>query len=190
MGKSKTRYILINVAKALIWLMAFAAIYIIFKKYVNIDFLNRLQPLFDNEILILMIFLTSEIVVGIIPPEIFIIWALRNEIFIEFIALVALLSVISYMAGIVGYLIGMYLNRSIYYRLIKRKFLSRLDERLQSFGIYLILIAALTPLPFSGVSMLIGSVRFPFKRFVFFSLSRFLRFIIYAYVFWNLDMNI
>ena len=91
----KTRYILINAGKALAWLAVFALIYIIFKKYVEIDFLDRLKPLFDNESLILLIFLASEIVVGIIPPEVFIIWALRNDHFGEFISLVALLAVIS-----------------------------------------------------------------------------------------------
>ena len=88
MRQMKTRYILINAGKALAWLAVFALIYIIFKKYVEIDFLDRLKPLFDNESLILLIFLASEIVVGIIPPEVFIIWALRNDHFGEFISLI------------------------------------------------------------------------------------------------------
>lgn len=190
MRQMKTRYILINAGKALAWLAVFALIYIIFKKYVEIDFLDRLKPLFDNESLILLIFLASEIVVGIIPPEVFIIWALRNDHFGEFISLVALLAVISYLAGVTGYLIGLYLNRSLFYRFIKRRFLTKLDQRLQAFGIYLIIIAAMTPLPFSGVCMLIGSVKFPFRKFLLFALTRFVRFGLYAWVFWQIDPNI
>ncbi len=190
MRNSKAYYVLFNLAKGLLWLGIFVLIYILFKKYINIDFLGWLQPMFDNEPLIIFIFLASEMVVGIIPPEIFIIWALRDDLLYEFIYQVSILAIISYAAGIVGYIIGHYLNRSIFFRWIKRRFLTKLDKRLQTFGMYLIIIAAMTPLPFSGVSMLIGSVRYPFKRFVLFALSRFARFGLYAIVFWQIDPNI
>lgn len=190
MKQHQIRYILYNIFKALIWLSVFAVVYILLEEYVDIDYLDRLQPIINNEILILSIFLVSEVVVGIIPPEVFIIWALRNDHLGEFISLIAILTIISYLAGIAGYFIGHNLNRSLYFRFIKRRFLSKLDNQLQTFGIYLIVIAALTPVPFSGVSMLIGSVRFPFKRFALFALSRLLRFIVYAFIFWKLDPNI
>ena len=65
----------------------------------------------------------------------------------------------------------------------------RLDKRLEMFGIYLILIAALTPLPFSAVCILIGSVRYSFGRFALLATSRFIRFGIYALVFWEANIN-
>ena len=190
MKEKKIRYVIINSFKALLWLAAFVIIYIVFKKYVDIDFLKWLQPLFDNEMLILLIFLASEVIVGIIPPELFIIWALRNDQIAEFISLVSILAVVSYLAGITGYFIGRYLNTTVFYRLIKRRFLRKMDQRLQIFGPYLIIIAAMTPLPFSGVSMLVGSVRYPVNKYVLFALTRFLRFILYALVFWKIDPNI
>lgn len=190
MRNTKIYYVIFNLIKGFLWLGAFIIIYLLFKKYIHVDFFTWLQPLFNNELLIVLIFLISEIVIGIIPPEIFIIWALRDDILHTFIYWVSLLAVISYCAGLTGYFIGHYLNRSLFFRWAKRRFLGKLDNRLQTFGVYLIIIAAMTPLPFSGVSMLIGSVRYPFKKFMLFALSRFVRFGLYALIFWQIDPNI
>ncbi len=185
---SRTDFVTRNILKGLIWLAVFVGIYLFSQKYLGADFFRWLEPIYENATIVLLIFLVSEILIGIIPPEIFIIWALRNENLSEYLLWIGLLSVISYSSGILGYFIGHYLNKSLFYRFFKRRFLKKLDQRLQTFGMYLILIAALTPLPFSGVSMLIGSVRYPLKRFMLLSLSRFLRFAIYAYVFWQITI--
>ena len=189
MQKEKFSFVIRNILKGILWLGGFLLIYLFGKRFVDIDFLDWLEPLFNNTSLILIIFLTSEVVIGIIPPEVFIIWALRYDQFWDFILLVGLLAVISYFAGIVGYVIGMFLNRSLFYRFVKRRFLQKLDKRLQVFGQYLIIIAALTPVPFSGVSMLMGSVQYPFRKFFLLTLTRFLRFAIYAIVFWEANIN-
>jgi membrane protein DedA with SNARE-associated domain len=186
MGSDK-QFIYRNLLKGLIWLFVLIVGYILFKRYVSVDYLIWLRPLFDNKLLMLLIFLLSEVVLGIIPPEIFIIWALRTGQLANFFVMVTILATISYGAGVTGYFFGHYLSRTLFFRVIKRRFLRKLDSRLETFGIYLILIAAMTPLPFSGVSMLIGYVRFPLKRFLLFSLTRFLRFFLYAVIFWNID---
>ena len=189
MQKEKIHFISRSVLRGILWLGGFLLIYLVGKRFINIDYVNWLEPLFNNTTLILLIFLTSEIVIGIIPPEVFIIWALRLEQFQEFILMVGLLAIISYVAGITGYIIGMFLNRSLFYRFIKRRFLHKLDRRLQVFGPYLIIIAALTPVPFSGVSMLIGSVQYSFRKYVLLALTRFLRFAFYAIIFWEANIN-
>ncbi|MBA7542760.1 hypothetical protein ES705_35084 [subsurface metagenome] len=189
MKNTKTYFVIRNSIKGLIWLGIFVGIYILSQKYLDTDYLKWLEPIFGNTVLILVIFLISEVVIGIIPPELFIIWALRHNNLSEFLILVGVLSIVSYAAGTSGYFIGHYLNRSLFFRFIKIRFLKKLDQRLQAFGMYLILIAALTPLPFSGVSMLIGSVRYPFKKFILLALTRFIRFAIYAYVFWQANLN-
>lgn len=189
MQKEKIRFVVRNILKSILWLGGLLVLYLLGKRFINIDFLQWLEPLFNNTTLILIIFLTSEIIIGIIPPEVFIIWALRNELLRDFALMVGLLAVISYLAGIVGYIIGMFLHRSLFYRFMKRRFLHKLDKRLQIFGPFLIVIAALTPLPFSGVSMLVGSVQYPFRKYAWLALTRFLRFAIYAVVFWEANIN-
>lgn len=182
------KYIIRNIVKSLIWLIVIIAAFVLGQRYIDFNYLRWIEPVYENTPLILTIFIISEIVIGIIPPEIFIIWALRNDILSQFIGLVALLAIVSYIAGIIGYFIGRYLNRTRYYRFIKRRFLSSLDRRLNNFGIYLIIIAAMTPLPFSGVSMLVGSIRYSFKTFLMFSLFRFVRFLLYGVIFWQTNL--
>jgi membrane protein DedA with SNARE-associated domain len=189
MQKEKVRFVLSNILKGILWICGFLLIYLLGKRFIDINFFNWLEPLFNNTSLILIIFLSSEIVIGIIPPEVFIIWALRHDQFWDFLLLVGFLAIISYLAGVLGYIIGMFLNRSLFYRFLKRRFLHKLDIRLQIFGQYLIIIAALTPVPFSGVSMLVGSVKYPFRKYVLLALTRFLRFAIYAIVFWEANIN-
>jgi uncharacterized membrane protein YdjX (TVP38/TMEM64 family) len=190
MKNKRSSYVISNLVKGLFWLGVFILIYILFKKYINLDFLTWLRPFFENEALILFIFVVSEVIVGIIPPEVFIIWALRNDQPIEFFFWVSILAAISFCAGIAGFYIGRYLNRTLFFQWTKKRFLNKLDDRLQIFGGYLIVIASLSPVPFSGVCMLVGSSNYPFKKFFLFALARFLKFAIGAMVFLEIDPNL
>ncbi len=167
------------------WLAVIIVIFLLFKKYVDGNYLSWLAPVYDHPFIIYLIFLTSEIMVGIIPPEVFMIWALRYNETMGYITIIAFLAVISYLAGITGYFIGRYLNTTLFFRFFRRKILGRSEKLLNIYGIYLIIVAALTPLPFSGVAMLIGSVRYPFKKYFYYSLIRFLRFAVYSWIIWE-----
>jgi membrane protein DedA with SNARE-associated domain len=116
------------------------------------------------------------------------IWALRYHDISGYITIIAFLAVISYMAGITGYFIGRYLNTTLFFRFFRRKILGRSDRLLNIYGIYLIMVAATTPLPFSGVAMLIGSVRYPFRKYFSYSLMRFLRFAVYSWIIWEANI--
>lgn len=170
------------------WLAIIIGIFLLFKKFVNINYLLWLAPVYDNPLIIYAIFLTSEVVVGIIPPEVFMIWALRYNETTGYISIIAFLAVISYLAGLTGYFIGRYLNTTLFFRFFRRKVLGRSEKLLNIYGIYLIIVAALTPLPFSGIAMLVGSVRYPFKKYFYYSLLRFLRFAVYSWIIWEANM--
>lgn len=182
------RFLLNNLLKGFLWLGAIIGIYLIFKRNVNIDFLTWFEPLFSNEKLMYTIFFVSEVVIGIIPPEVFFIWALRFDTVTDFAWVIAALTLTSYFAGIIGYFIGRYLHNTLLYRYFRRRFLSKMEKRLQQYGLYLIVIASLTPVPFSGVAMLVGSVKYPFSRYALFSLFRFLRFGVYAWIIWETQL--
>jgi membrane protein YqaA with SNARE-associated domain len=49
------------------------------------------------------------------------------------------------------------------------------------YGGLVIFISALTPLPFSPVSVVAGMIDYPFKLYWLVAMSRFLRFFLYAY---------
>lgn len=179
------QFVIRNILRGVGWLTAFLTAYFIVKRYVDLDFLAWLEPVFDKELLIFSIFLSSEVIVGIIPPEFFMLWALRYETLANYSFVILILTTSSYLAGVIGFSVGWYLNQTVFYRYLRKRFLKRMENRLQTFGPYLVVIAALTPIPFSGVAMLVGSVRYSFKKYLVLSLSRFLRFFIYAWIFWE-----
>lgn len=177
-----------NLLKGLLWLAVLITAFIIVRRNISVDFLNLLKPVFDNTALIITVFTLSELLFGIIPPELFMIWALRDGDAISYGFYITLFSTISYLAGFVGYLFGSYLNSTLYFRYVRKRFLGKYHSLLQKFGVFLILVAALTPLPFSGISMLVGSLHYPAKKYLFWALSRFIRFAAYAAILWEANL--
>ena len=181
----KSTFLFRNLLKGLIWLAVIIAAFLFIKNKVDINYLAWLKPLYNNIPVIFIIYLTSELIIGIIPPEVFMIWALRNGSVSEYIILILLLALISYVAGLINYFFGRYLHTTLLYRFIRRKFLGKMERMLNIYGLYIIIVAALTPLPFAGVSMLVGSVKYPLKKYIIYSLSRFARYAVYSWFIWE-----
>lgn len=190
MDRIQHRYIVRNILRGLLLLLFFAVLYGVFQRYVHPGFLTWLEPVFSRHVLILLVFLISELIIGLIPPELFIMWAVQFGDPGLFLVLVSTLAIISFSAGLAGYAIGRHLNRIRIVRYFRIRFLRNLGRQLHRFGPVLLLLATLTPLPFSGVCMLLGSVYYPFPRFFMIAMTRFLRFALYAYVFWEVARNV
>ncbi|MCD4695187.1 MAG: VTT domain-containing protein [Bacteroidales bacterium] len=184
----KARFFLTNFAKGLLWLAVIVAVFIIAKKNVNVNFLHWLEPFFENTFLILSIYSLSELVFGIIPPELFMLWALKFGSLADYAFYVFLFTIISYVAGFIGFLFGRFLNTTIFYRYLRRRFLGKYHSLLQEYGYFLILVAALTPLPYSAISMIVGSLHFPVSKYLLWALSRFIRFAVYAAIIWEANL--
>jgi membrane protein YqaA with SNARE-associated domain len=183
-------FFLRNFVKGLAWVAVILTVVFGLKKLNLFDYETFLQPLYDKPLAIYLIFLVSEVVVGIIPPEFFMLWALYNNTFTEYLIIVAVLAAISYSAGILAYFIGRFLSGNKFFRYFRRRFLKNLERLFYRYGMPLIIVSALTPVPFSGTSMLVGSSRYPLRKYLFFSLSRFLRFFLYAYVVWETAISV
>lgn len=183
--EGRSSFLFRNLLKGLAWLAFLVIGYILARKYFGFDLKTLLGPLYENATAIFTLFFLSEVIFGIIPPEFFMFWAIRHENVQFYIENVALLSLISYCSGVIGYLIGAYLNTTRVYRLIRKNYLGKYQEHFNHYGGFLITVAALTPLPFSGVCMLVGSVKYNFRRFLWVSLIRFLRFAVYGWIIWN-----
>lgn len=181
----KRTFLLRNLFKGLLWFSLLVVAYILFKRYVDVDYLEWLSPIYEKPLYVFSIFVVSEVVVGIIPPEIFMIWSLRAGDVGIYVANVALLGVLSYCAGVIGYFIGSYLNQTQFYKTLERNFFGKYVSYLDQFGGFLIIVAALTPLPFSGICMLVGAMKYSFRKLLLFALVRFVRFSVYAYVIWG-----
>ncbi|MGK7396186.1 MAG: YqaA family protein [Candidatus Cyclobacteriaceae bacterium M3_2C_046] len=183
--KEETQFFIRNLIRGLVWLTVLVVVYIFVKDRLDPDYLIWLRPVYDHPNAVYAIFAVSEILIGIIPPEIFMMWAASSNDIYAYAYSIALLSTISYLAGFIGYWIGIYFNTSKYYRFLKRRFLGKYEKYLNKFGGFLIIVAAVTPLPFSGIAMLMGSVRFSLKKYLLFSSLRFIRFTAYSFVIWE-----
>ncbi len=174
-----------NLTKGLIWLAVIVAMFIFTKHTVSSDTWERFEPLLSKEWLVFAVFCLSEVIIGLIPPEVFIIWALRNDALSGYLFHVFLFSLISYCAGIVVFNAGKYLHKTLLYRKLKQAYLEKSEKLLQKYGQYLILVASLTPVPFSATAILVGAVNYPLKNYVLISLTRFIKFAFSAWIIWH-----
>ncbi|MFT5569343.1 MAG: membrane protein DedA with SNARE-associated domain [Cyclobacteriaceae bacterium] len=177
-----------NLLRGFVWLAILVTGYFLAKKYMNFDLEILLGPLYENTVAIYSIFLVSEVVFGIIPPEFFMFWALRHELLWLYVQNVAALATMSYLAGVIGYFIGSFLNRTVIYRMVRRNYLGKYEELFNNYGGFLILVAAITPLPFSGICMLVGAVKYPIRKFFWIALTRFGRFVVYSMIIWEANV--
>lgn len=186
--EKRSAFFLRNLAKGLLWLAVIVALFVFSKHQIDKDILLRFEPIFEKTGLILFIFSMSELFIGIVPPELFLIWSLRGGDLHVYIMYALLLTIISYLAGLTAYFFGRYLHNTRLYRYLRERYLQKTELLLQEYGLYLILVASLTPIPFSGVAMLVGSVHYPVRKYIFLSFSRFAKFALSAYVIWEANM--
>jgi membrane protein YqaA with SNARE-associated domain len=174
--------------KGLIWLAVIVALFIFSKHTIDQETLKKFEPIFGRSWLVYSIFSLSEVIIGIIPPEVFLIWGLRCGNILCYTGITLILTLISYTAGTIAFGIGKYLHNTLFYQVLKNRYLRKTEKLLHKYGQYLVLVAALTPVPFSGTAMLVGAVDFPFRNYLLISLSRFLKFAVSAWVIWEANM--
>jgi len=184
----RTRFLVRNLLKGFLWLAVIVIAFLLVKNNLGESYFVWLQPIYEKPVAIFSIFLASEILIGIIPPELFMIWALRNEVVMDYVGNIIFLACISYLAGFTGHRIGTFLNQSKFYRLMKRNFFGKYEKYINDFGGFIIIVAALTPVPFSGIAMLMGSLRYPLRKYLLFALFRFLRFGVYSFIIWEANV--
>lgn len=139
------------------------------------DFLYWLHQL--PHVGVWIVYAISETLLGLIPPDIFIIWA---DKFGKPFMYLSLLGIISYFAGFLSYYIGRFFGKKDKVeRLLLQKY-GTFVKKLRQWGGLLLVVAALLPLPYSAVCMIAGLVKYPFPKLAFYGFSRIIRFFIYA----------
>ncbi|UXP32913.1 VTT domain-containing protein [Reichenbachiella agarivorans] len=186
-NENKYKFLLANLTKGMLWLVTIIVLFLIGKHYFQNGYQDLMDQMADQPILVFSTFTLSEILFGIFPPELFMIWSLHQGQLDIYIFYITTLTAISYLAGIIGYFIGSKLSQSIIYYKLTHQFIQPLETNVQRFGGFMIVIAAVTPIPFSAICMLTGAAHYPFGRFLTYALSRVLRFGVYAYIIWLVD---
>jgi membrane protein YqaA with SNARE-associated domain len=150
---------------------------ILIAKYL-IDLNPILQYIFDNfsDGFVLSVFLVSESLLGMIPPDLFIIWTTKFSSPFIFLTILGLLS---YIGGAISYLIGNWLSKRPKIKTYSERVLGKYILLVKKWGGAFIVISALFPFsPFSMVVIAVSLFRYPFKFYLFFGISRIIRFLV------------
>jgi membrane protein YqaA with SNARE-associated domain len=184
----KWTFLIKNLLKGIFWLAFILVVFVLIKNEIDMESSTIIDSIQDKPILVLLVYIFSEVAFGIIPPEFFMIWSLQYTEPLQYGFIVLLLAVISYMAGVLGYWIGVFFNKTKWYKYLHEKLLYKYQGAVNRFGIYLIAIASMTPIPFSAICMIVGSARFPFRKLLLYGCIRFLRFGIYSFLIWQANI--
>ncbi len=168
-----------NLFRALLSIAFLIIGFLILKKVIPPDILSNLSLPKTDPLLMFAIFFTSESLLGLLPPDLWIFWSSQFDLFW---VMVGLLAILSYLAGIISYKIGVLIGENSFVSKLLAKTFNKYKSKVQKWGGFVIIVAALTPLPFSPISMLAGSVNFRFRNYLLFALTRLPRYFIYAWV--------
>lgn len=176
-----------NLIKGLLWFAVIITVFILLEGYIQENFKSHIDDIRANPGILYGVYTLSEIVFGILPPELFMmIWILDNIDLAGFIINLSILTVISYGAGILGYYIGKTFSKTPFYQnRIREKYLKQYEKNLKKFGGYLVFVGAVTPVPFSATCMLAGSVNMNFRNFLLICITRVFRFAAYGWMIWR-----
>lgn len=126
---------------------------------------------------IFAVFFTSESLLGLVPPEIFIAWAGKSASPILYLSILALLS---YLGGIISFFIGKSISKIPSVNNYLEVKMQRHLKNIRKWGGFLIVVGALLPIPFALTSIAAGTINYKFKYYLLFGLLRFVRFFIFA----------
>lgn len=177
------KFLLGNVLKILAVFGVFILVAFFIESYI-ID-LNALGPKVFSKFpapLVYLVFFVSEVLMGLLPPEVFILWAQQFD---NTFWVLAFLAIDSYLGGVGAYGLGLLLRRIPKIKLyLDRKFAIHLS-RIKKWGGVIVIIAALFPLPWGVICLLSGMLKYPIKPFLVFAMARLFRFHLYALAIYN-----
>ncbi|HBC04174.1 MAG: short-chain dehydrogenase [Aequorivita sp.] len=173
-----------SLKKAIIPILLVVAALIVVDLYV-VDFSNLFTYITETyaPINILLVFLASESLLGLVPPEIFIAWSDKMP---QPLLYLTLLATLSYIGGIISYFIGKWVfTIPRVYEYMEGKMKKHL-KHIRKWGGFLIIVGALLPIPYSMTSMAAGMIHYKFRNYLLFGLLRFVRFYLYAIAIFSL----
>ena len=125
---------------------------------------------------VLVIFFVSEVILGMIPPDFFVIWSSKFESPLLYLTI---LGVLSYVAGAVAYYIGVLLLKRKRIKEYSERVLSKYINMVRKWGGAFIVISALFPFsPFSIVVIAVSMFKYPFRLYLIYGLARIVRFLV------------
>ncbi len=178
------RFVIKNSIRGIVYFGFMLGLFIAIKVWIPENWNALLKPISQHPNLVFLVFFLSETFFGIIPPEFFVMWAVNSTLTV-FISKVALFSILSFTGAFIAFFVGNKIkDGGLYEKLLQSRF-SKYVGYYQRYGGVIIILSSLTPLPFATISLISATLGFGFKKYCLFALPRFLRFIIYGFVFWK-----
>ena len=180
----KYHFLLRNLLKGLLFFAVFILAFMFLKKGVGAENLQLPDWVMSNPIFVFGVFTLSELLFGIITPEFFMLWGLQYNSNIAYVAIISTLLLISYGAGWLNYWLGRRFRNIAQVRWFISRRMKKSSRYLRQYGDFLVLVAAVTPLPYAATCFLVGSANYRQRNFLIYSLYRIARFALYGAFVW------
>jgi membrane protein YqaA with SNARE-associated domain len=188
-SNEKTHFLVMNLLKGLFFLALLVLVFYLLRMgTTEEDRMEWFGPIYSNPLLVLTVFIGSEIIFGIIPPEVFMLWSMETGYLGPYFLSIGTLSLISYGAGFLNFTLGKFLKEKVEWLNNKNKYLKKYRQMFDQYGSYLVIVASVTPIPFSAVALLAGAGGLNKTIYLVYSLFRILRYFVYAYILWQIEM--
>jgi membrane protein YqaA with SNARE-associated domain len=188
-SNEKTHFLVMNLLKGLFFLALLVLVFYLLRMgTTEEDRMEWFGPIYSNPLLVLTVFIGSEIIFGIIPPEVFMLWSMETGYLGPYFLSIGTLSLISYGAGFLNFTLGKFLKEKVEWLNSKNKYLKKYRQMFDQYGSYLVIVASVTPIPFSAVALLAGAGGLNKTIYLVYSLFRILRYFVYAYILWQIEM--
>jgi membrane protein YqaA with SNARE-associated domain len=178
------RYVGINILK-IIFVYAILVVLLFLASRYLFDF-NKIFEYFIerfSDTFTIILFFISESFLGMVPVDLFVLWAMKFESPLPYLALLGLLS---YAGGVISYFIGMWISMIPRVKAYTERRLKNYILFVRKWGGAFIVVAALFPFtPFSMVVIALSLLKYPFRYFLLFALTRLVRFILQGILFFD-----
>ncbi len=178
------KYVGVNAIKIILAYAVFVLVIYLIGKHL-IDY-QRIFTFFTGKMkdsFVLTLFFASESFLGLVPVDLFVLWSVKHENPIVFLAL---LGVLSYIGGVISYGIGLWFATRPRIKAYSERKLQNYISFVRRWGGAFIIIAALFPFtPFSTVTIAVSLLRYPFRLYALFALTRLFRFVVQGIIFFN-----
>ena len=133
----------------------------------------------------------ADLMISPVPPDFALAMLGRSDLHDQWMLLVPLLGLVSTLAGICGWMVGHRLKHLKFVKRMLAQFGNENRRAIRKFGFWMVIIGALTPLPFSLTCWLAGIFKLSFKNFVIAASFRVPRFVIYYWaIFYSGELGI
>ncbi|MFC4870448.1 VTT domain-containing protein [Negadavirga shengliensis] len=181
-------FLIKNIGRGFLYLAILVGVFLVFRHFSSEE--ERyiwFGSIYDNVPLVMGVFIMSEILFGIIPPEAFMLWAFETNHIGNFTVSMGILSLISYTAGFVNFTIGRLIkDKGIILRL-RFRWIKRYLILFEKYGAYLVIVASVSPLPFAAIALLCGAGNMDQRRYLWFSLLRIVRIYFYGAIIYEVS---